>query len=503
MQSLMRHLLAGTAFAALASPASAELTAEDVWSDWTSYAQNFGYSITGQTNATGSGLTVTGVSISLANPDVPGGAVVTMDQIVMTENGDGTVKIDLPAVMPMEIAVPSEAGSTDRISMDYRQTGMEIIASGTPDALNYAYDAEEITLTSTGFEVDGQVLPADANQIEVTLETLSGTSVAATDSLRRYEQDVSVSSIRYATKASDPTSGAVSDLTGQWQNVVFDGNSTLPLRQIEDEDIDGMLAAGMSGGGIFKYDANATTIAVASSEGSLDAAITSGSGAIGVALAQDGVTYDINQSDTQVEAAMSQVPLPLNFEIAETALSIALPVRRSDTPDDFALGFELAGFSMPELLWGMFDPGARLPRDPATVALELAGKAQLLFDVLDPTAATEIGPMEAPVELSAVDINRLEIDIAGARLSGTGAFEFENPEGVAPKPTGALDLSLVGGNGLLDNLVATGLLPEEQAMGARMMMGLLAVPGDAPDTLNSKLEINEEGHVLANGQRIQ
>ena len=48
-----------------------------------------------------------------------------------------------------------------------------------------------------------------------------------------------------------------------------------------------------------------------------------------------------------------------------------------------------------------------------------------------------------------------------------------------------------------------GLLPEDQAMGARMMMGLLAVPGEAPDTLNSKIEINEQGHVLANGQRIQ
>ena len=72
-----------------------------------------------------------------------------------------------------------------------------------------------------------------------------------------------------------------------------------------------------------------------------------------------------------------------------------------------------------------------------------------------------------------------------------------------PKPTGAVDLKLVGGNGQLDKLVTMGMLPDEQAMGARMMMGLFAVPGDAPDTLNSKIEINDEGHVLANGQRIQ
>ena len=72
-----------------------------------------------------------------------------------------------------------------------------------------------------------------------------------------------------------------------------------------------------------------------------------------------------------------------------------------------------------------------------------------------------------------------------------------------PRPKGGVDLTLVGGNGLLDKLVGMGLLPEEQAMGARMMMGLFAVPGEGEDTLNSRIEVNDEGHVLANGQRIR
>ena len=72
-----------------------------------------------------------------------------------------------------------------------------------------------------------------------------------------------------------------------------------------------------------------------------------------------------------------------------------------------------------------------------------------------------------------------------------------------PKPVGAVDLSLSGGNGLLDKLIAMGLFPQEQAMGVRMMMGLFAVPGDAPDTLNSKIEFTQDGQILANGQRIK
>ena len=104
-------------------------------------------------------------------------------------------------------------------------------------------------------------------------------------------------------------------------------------------------------------------------------------------------------------------------------------------------------------------------------------------------------------------MNTLVVDAAGARLEGQGDVTFDNTDQTTfpgmPKPVGAVDLSLVGGNGLLDKLVGMGMLPEEQAMGARMMMGLFAVPGTEPDTLSSKIEFTEDGQVLANGQRIK
>ena len=53
------------------------------------------------------------------------------------------------------------------------------------------------------------------------------------------------------------------------------------------------------------------------------------------------------------------------------------------------------------------------------------------------------------------------------------------------------------------NEIQMGMLPQEQALGARMMMGVFATPGDGDDTLVSKIEVNDQGHVLANGQRLQ
>ena len=73
-----------------------------------------------------------------------------------------------------------------------------------------------------------------------------------------------------------------------------------------------------------------------------------------------------------------------------------------------------------------------------------------------------------------------------------------------PAPTGEIDLTLVGGNALLDTLVAMGIVPEDQAMGARMMMGLFMRPGDGEDELVTKIEVDgATGAISANGQRLQ
>jgi hypothetical protein len=51
-------------------------------------------------------------------------------------------------------------------------------------------------------------------------------------------------------------------------------------------------------------------------------------------------------------------------------------------------------------------------------------------------------------------------------------------------------------------LIQMGLIPEDQAMMPRMMLGMFATPvGD--DMLTSTIEVNAEGHVLANGQRLR
>lgn len=71
-----------------------------------------------------------------------------------------------------------------------------------------------------------------------------------------------------------------------------------------------------------------------------------------------------------------------------------------------------------------------------------------------------------------------------------------------PRPEGKLDIAVNGANGLIDKLVQMGFLQQDQVMGARMMMGVFSTPvGD--DMLTSTIEVNDQGHVIANGQRLQ
>ena len=99
--------------------------------------------------------------------------------------------------------------------------------------------------------------------------------------------------------------------------------------------------------------------------------------------------------------------------------------------------------------------------------------------------------------------------MVGATLTGEGQMNFDNSDmetfGGFPAPSGTVDLALQGGNGLMDKLVEMGLLPEQQAMSARIMIGMFAKPDPeaGEDALKSTLEITPSGEVLANGMRIR
>ena len=166
-------------------------------------------------------------------------------------------------------------------------------------------------------------------------------------------------------------------------------------------------------------------------------------------------------------SAPDELPFPVEAALSTFGFTFDVPLSQSEDPQDFELGMELRDLTVGEGLWNIFDPGEALPRDPATVALNLSGEVTPLFDFMDPQQAQQAAMSDLPAEIHAAVLNELVLRVAGAEVTGDGAFTFDNSDlqtipGV-PRPEGQADFRMVGVNGLIDKLIQMGLIPEQQA----------------------------------------
>ncbi|MEL7092255.1 MAG: DUF2125 domain-containing protein [Pseudomonadota bacterium] len=504
-----RYFLTASALALISSPVLADVTADQVWSDWQAYAAASGYDITASANSSGDGLTLTDIKLAI---DLGEGGAMNVDygdyEVVMSNQSDGTVAIALSESNTMTFDINDPEEGPISIKLDIAQSNPTMTASGDPDAITYDYATEKLNLTLAGIETDGVILTDAVARFTADVANFAYTTTSATSDMRSLQQNMSIDSVAYDMAFNAPDSDEAFSLKGQMNGLSLAGSGDLPLGG-DGNDVNAMLSDGLKFDGTFKTTGGDYTASFNGPDGGGTFNTTSSGGAeLRVAMDSAGLVYQVVQRALTVNALMTELPIPLSFSMNEARTAFQVPVQKSDAPQDFAMQIKLAGFEMSDMLWGMFDAGGQLPRDAANINVDLTGKAKLLFDYLDPAQAAVLEQADAaPGELNALTLNSVEVDMVGAKLTGTGDFTFDNSDLTTfdgmPRPEGAVDLQLVGGNGLLDKLVAMGFVPEEQAMGARMMMGLFAVPGDAADTLNSRIEINAEGQVLANGQRLR
>ncbi|MEL6566382.1 MAG: DUF2125 domain-containing protein [Pseudomonadota bacterium] len=494
----------------LPATAFAELTAAEVWEDWQDYMASAGYEVTASEASAGDTLTVSDVTMSMDLSDDTGtGATnVRMSEIIFNENADGTVSIDISAQSEINVAFDGVAADDDvDFTLIYDQTEPVMTASGTAGNITYDYAATQVALTLDGVQTGGVILTDEVARLSVAARDVAYVMTNAVGEVRAIEQTISATDLRYAIFFDDPAGEGTFDMSGTMEGLTFAGAGDLPIGA-DMQDVNAMLDAGFQFDGTFGSTKGGYDLTFNSPDGGGTFNSASDGGTLRVAVSPDGLNYDVTQTGVNLNMLLTQMPLPISLAAAEVTTNILMPLQKSDEEQDFGMVLGLSDFTMSDALWGLFDASAQLPRDPATLLVDLSGKARVLFDFLDPTQAAVLEQSgAAPGELNALTLNALELDALGAKLTGAGDFTFDNSDLVTfdglPRPEGAVDLSLVGGNGLLDKLVAMGLVPDDQAMGARMMMGLFAVPGEGEDTLNSKIEVNGEGHVLANGQRLR
>ncbi|MFD1156535.1 DUF2125 domain-containing protein [Roseovarius aestuarii] len=487
------------------SVAYADVTPEQVWNDWKDYMAGFGYEVQADESTSGDTLAVDNLTMTVAVPEEQGSMTMSLSQFSFTDNGDGTVSMSIPSQLPLLLSFDPAEGESADARIDYNTSGYSVIISGDPDDMTYNYSVAEMTIALAELVVEGT--PVELGSASMTVSDIIGSSNMKIGDLRSTTQRVNSGSVAFELDVTDPEGSGRMQINGNYESIGFDGSGSFPT-DMDANQMAQMLDAGFGFDGTFGFGQGGAEFSFTEDGQAVQGTSATGGGTLDVAMDAGRLSYSGEAVDYQISMAGGELPFPVEMAMKKAAFNLLMPVSSSEEEQDFAFGLTMGDFTMSDLIWGIFDPGAQLPRDPATIALDLTGKVKLLVDLMDTEAMEAAGVGETmPGELNALDLNSLTISVAGAELTGNGGFTFDNSDletfdGV-PAPTGAIDLQLVGGNGLLDKLVAMGLLPEDQAMGARMMMGLFAVPGQGDDTLTSKIEVTGDGQVSANGQRIR
>ncbi len=501
---LRRSCGAVLAYAVVSQGALADVTASDVWADWQAYFTQMGYTVNGEQSVSGAVTTISDMTLAMALPEEEGQFVIKVPEMTLGDNGDGTVSIGFPDSFPMSVTGNAE-GEEFSADVVYALDGLDMVVSGTPDDMTYTYTANSMAVSLDNIQVDGQPVPREILDASMTMTGLTGSSQMQIRDGRDIKQSFAVTALTYGLAFDDPESGETGKIDGKLDQLVMDSDSVIPA-DFNMSDPAALYEAGFAFSGRFTYASGQTNIAGTSKGEAFSMSSQSEGGQFGASLDAQRIAYDINQNSTRLAVTTADLPFPIEIAMTNAGLKFELPVQQSEEVQPFAFGLNLTDFTMSDVLWGIFDPAGALPRDPATIALNSTGTAKVLMNIFDPEVAEDLTG-EAPGELHSLKITELLVSLVGARLTGDGDFTFDNTNtqqpGGMPVPAGEANLQLVGANALIDKLIGMGVISDNDALGARMMMGLMAVPGDAPDTLNSTIKFTEDGQILANGQRIK
>ncbi len=512
-----RRLSCSTALALALLPrvSSAEVTAGDVWQNQKDYLATLGGELVVSTARDGAGLSVSDASLTYQLPFGVGSLTLSLPGYSLLENGDGTVAITNAEPVSYGIAVDI----TDKVAfsghVDFAMQGYSAVASGVPKDVVYTWSVDRMDIQLSDFEL----IPDDPANDQLADFTLSGRGdIADVSGVARVQ-------VAEVVKANSTISMGRQEFlfSGEAENVRFnfvagaDNITTQSQVSLPRNGMDIMnLAAALRDGLAVEVSSTTNgynTSRITEQDGTVTSDQTS-------RIRQSSDNFALDKSSLRLAATVldleideqpgKELPFPVKFNLDKAEIGATLPLAASSGLQGFSYLMSLEGLGMADELWDLFDPARTLPRGPANLTADLSGIVLNRLDWLDfLTVKATLDAGEVPVELHQVTLNDLVVEMAETKLTGSGAARFDNsarqgPGGVS-RPTGAVDLVLRGGNGLLDNLVAMGLLSDEDAIGARMAAAVFTTPDPqtGEDVLKSRLEMTGEGHILANGQRLR
>lgn len=484
-------LMSGTAHAAL--------TADQVWQSWKNAGAMIGLEVAAATENNSDGvLTLNGVSIGPVG--VPG---LTISDMVLTEQSDGTVTI----VPGAEIGA-SMTGDTEG-SVKITHDGLTLIAREADGGMAYDYSAAKLDVaydsSYPGMSIDGSEALNVTASGTFGFVNLTGLYSDTPGSNRVFGLDIMADTLAYNTVSDDPSMEMKQTTASETAGVEVSLDFTLPssialIAIASPADFIQAMNEGLALTFSSKQGDSAGTMNQENPYMPMSLIMKAGAGEATAVFNKDMLSITSTAAGLEIESAPGLMPVPVKITSGPMEFSMLSPVIAAETAGDYGFVLKLSQFSVNEEAWAMFDPAGGLSREAADIAIDISGKTKL--DIVGMAAAEETGAMPSMPAPESLDINELAVKVAGATLLGNGAFTFDNSTGM-PMPLGEANVTVTGAEALITGLIGTGLITEEDAMGARMMMGMFMAPGANPDELTSKIEAKEGFAIFVNGQQIQ
>ncbi len=490
--------------------ASADITGPEVWENWKTSFGSFGYDITATEDQSGDTFTVSDIALRNTLPDDMGQVEMQMETITFTSQSDGSVSVVFPATTRVNASADID-GEKVTFAIDMAMSDPSMRISGDSENMKTEMSSAEMSVTLADYSVDiDEELPEDLFVFAMTMRDLDFTSDYRRDGDKAFfDYTYGASQLSYQVALNAPTGEDEGfDLNGEVNAISVTSEGQMPTAPVDVLNWAELLKGGMSVTSTFSYTGGGSMSAEIVERYSPPATVqtSSSAGSLKVAMGPNGVEYDVRAKDQTLNMVGGEVPIPVELAVAEAGFHLLFPIiADAEREQDFALGILYKDFTISDMIWGLFDPAGQLPRDPATIKLDLSGKVKVLVDYLDPNF-DESDFMGQPMEISALTFKEVLISALGVNASANGAMTFDNenkrPFQPIPDPIGQIDVRVEGINGLMDTAISMGLVPEDQAMMPRMMMGMFTVP-EGDDILTSTIEMKEGGEIYANGQRLQ
>lgn len=568
----LRTTSSAFALIAFAFPALADVTPAEVWQNWVDYYKANGYTVTeGAREEAGETLSLKDVAVSFAAPDDQGAVSFSLPEVTLTGTGDGKVRTTFAETSPFKIEFKDAEGDLITMNGSVVMKDAEIVSSGSAADMTHDTTASELSGALTTI-----VVPDEGEKpfpLTVALTNVKSMQHMVDGDLIKVDANLSADKMTFDGTFEDNSGDMPGKIafTGSIDAIKGSGQAAIPKGGDIANDINAGLKAGLAMGGTMSAGAGQFNFDYAGKDEAGTDQTAKGSGKfdgfdLTANMSANGLSYQGGSDASSFEMTASDLPFPFSYSVANTTFDLQMPVMKSDTPAPFKFAYSLGGLTIADGVWDLFDGAKVLPRDPASVDIDVTGLAKVTMDLFDlanmkameeaadaqtdtadaaatdapanvdeapaetDAAATDTAAadtdaaaaagevdmaagdataeepapeMSQPFEPTEITINKFAIDAVGAKVDVSGALTV--PEGgTLDAPVGKLNARLEGVNGLIDKAVQMGFVPEDQVAGIRMMLAMFtkAAP-EGGDALVGEYEFKEGGQVFANGQQVK